>query len=889
MPPKPLKFRNDTEGRVRKTCPLGQILLPAATRGGFLRAAVLGVVSVVLLAQIINRNTAVIALPIFERLWGISQECSFEIKKASQSLDGPSHGFDGKTASCKREKDPQDISWIYTQFESSSLQTIQNVHLEIGFYVSEWQADDALLLQASNDDGSGWLTVAEFNADNLPPVELAILSYDLGAIANSDSGLERLQIQLLSPGRSSGESEMKLYLDEAVLLVTSEDAPTETPKATETLLPSSTAMPTETVLPPPTSTATSVLPTSPTETIAAGRTPMETLTSTATPGVSATIDPAYTPTLTVTIASSAEITPALPVATSTPVPEATLELANSNQVELLWGIEQACEYGIENPTNSIDSSFNERTGSCAGEFAKDRASWHFTSIQDSLFTHISDAILDVRFAFSGWVDDQINLEIFDGSEWLIIEQFVPTHRVPPDVMSTFSYPVGAILSSPEALNAASVRFTGVASNNQVDAITIHLDALRLRVAGGYPVVSSLAALPTPAIPFLALADAPVPGDPHGDHTQLADSCAACHRSHNSLGAVLRQGWPEEAVCFSCHSSAGPGTNLLPPFVNLVNTATRYFKHDVIQTSNAHQTGESNSGNFGTGNRHIECEDCHDPHNAARGAATAPILPLELAGITGVDPLWNGPGAPASYTWLPDADREYQVCFKCHSSFTSLPTYNPDGWNGSAYIADGLRKLTNANQGQVPDSRDLASEFNPNQASFHPVVAQGRNQSMPAGSFVNGWSQSSMVYCTDCHNNPNAAAEGSGPHGSPMLHILNGGANYSTVVSNGSARVSRAEVCFQCHNYDASVLGEGSITNFEYHKKHLDNDWGTTCYTCHDTHGSEQLHLINFDASAMTFLNGRNSRTAWYYDPVSGRAGCFLSCHGESHNPKQYTP
>ena len=889
MPPKPLNFRDDTEGRVRKTRRLGQILLPAAARGSFLRAVVLGVVLVVLFAQIINHNKTAIAVPIFERLWGTSQECSFIIKKANQSLDGLSHGFDGKTASCQREIDSQDLAWIYTQFESSSLQPIQAVHLEIGFYVSEWQADDELLLQASIDEGSGWLTIAEFNADNLPPVELTIQSYDLDATAISDIGLERFQIQLFSPGRASSESEMKLFIDEAVLLVTSEAAPTEAPIATETHLPSSTTMPTEINIPPPTSTATSILPSIPTETFTAGLTPTETFTSTATPSVSATIDPAYTPTLTVTITSSAEITPTLPVATSTPVPEATLALANSNQVEILWGSEQACVYGIENPANSIDSSFNERTALCGGEFAKDRASWHITSIQDSLFTHISDAILDVRFAFSGWVDDQINLEILNGGDWQLIEQFGPNHRLPPDVLSTYSYPVGAILSSPEVLNAASVRFIGVASNNQVDAITIHLDALRLRVAGGYPGVSSLAALPTPVIPFLALADAPAPGDPHGDHSPLPDSCAGCHRSHNSQGAVLRQGWPEEAVCFSCHSSAGPGTNLLPPFVNLVNTGTRFFKHDVTQTSSTHQAGESNSGNFGMGNRHIECEDCHDPHNAARGAATAPILPLELAGISGVDPLWNGPGAPTSYNWLPNADREYQVCFKCHSSFTSLPTYKPDGWNGSAYITDGLRKLTNAGQGQVPDSRDLAREFNPNQASFHPVVAQGRNQSMPAGSFVNGWSQTSMVYCTDCHNTPNASTEGSGPHGSPRLHILNGGANYSTVVSNGSARVSSAEVCFQCHNFDVYVLGEGNITNFEYHKKHLDNDWGTTCYTCHDTHGSEQLHLINFDASAMTFLNGRNSRTAWYNDPVSGQAGCFLSCHGESHNPEEYTP
>jgi len=146
--------------------------------------------------------------------------------------------------------------------------------------------------------------------------------------------------------------------------------------------------------------------------------------------------------------------------------------------------------------------------------------------------------------------------------------------------------------------------------------------------------------------------------------------------------------------------------------------------------------------------------------------------------------------------------------------------------------------------------------------------------------VNGWSQSCLVYCTNCHNNPNAATEASGSYGSSRLHILNGGANYSTVYTHGSTRVSAAEVCFYCHSYDVYILGEGNNTNFEYHKKHLDNDWGVTCYTCHDTHGSEQLQLINFEASVMTFINGKNR---------SGRAGYYLSCHGESHNPKEYTP
>jgi len=197
-------------------------------------------------------------------------------------------------------------------------------------------------------------------------------------------------------------------------------------------------------------------------------------------------------------------------------------------------------------------------------------------------------------------------------------------------------------------------------------------------------------------------------------------------------------------------------------------------------------------------------------------------------------------------------------------------------------------LTSTDPFQVPDQRDLAAAFNPNLASFHPVVTLGRNQNIQASTFVSGWSQSSMVYCTDCHQNPSSATQGTGPHGSPLLHILDGQANYSTVVQNQSPRVSDQEVCFICHSYQAYVTGDIETSNFRDHKKHLNEDWGVTCYTCHNSHGSEQLHLINFDASVMTFLNGTNSQTAWY-ETGNGGGGCWLVCHGKAHDPLEYGP
>ncbi len=267
---------------------------------------------------------------------------------------------------------------------------------------------------------------------------------------------------------------------------------------------------------------------------------------------------------------------------------------------------------------------------------------------------------------------------------------------------------------------------------------------------------------------------------------------------------------------------------------------------------------------------------------------------ELGKASGVDPVWTAVGAPASYTWLPRAEREYQVCFKCHSSFTSLPNYVADGWNGANYVANGLYKLELSTTTQAPDYRDLAVEFNPNNASFHPVVAQGRNQSIPAGSFVNGWSQTSMVYCSDCHSNANAATQGLGPHGSPLLHLLDGQNNYSTVDANQIP--ASGELCFKCHSYSVYV-NNGPATNTLFrdgnnnlHDLHVRGE-RAPCYVCHDTHGSEQLHLINFNTQVVTITGiNRNSQNAWEINPTTNERTCYLSCHNEGHGAgKSYTP
>ena len=138
----------------------------------------------------------------------------------------------------------------------------------------------------------------------------------------------------------------------------------------------------------------------------------------------------------------------------------------------------------------------------------------------------------------------------------------------------------------------------------------------------------------------------VPGidDPHVNYSANTSSCTACHGAHTANGIVLRQTWSEEDLCFACHADSGPGTNVQSAFAN-TNTTTGFFRHDVAAVSGVHRVGQSEGADYGGGNRHVECEDCHEPHEATRGQASAPMLQREMNDTSGVDPMWATPGPP----------------------------------------------------------------------------------------------------------------------------------------------------------------------------------------------------------------------------------------------------
>ncbi|MFZ4399129.1 MAG: cytochrome c3 family protein [Bacteroidales bacterium] len=395
-------------------------------------------------------------------------------------------------------------------------------------------------------------------------------------------------------------------------------------------------------------------------------------------------------------------------------------------------------------------------------------------------------------------------------------------------------------------------------------------------------------------------------------TANANTCLACHdNGHGSNKSTLIGPFAysgpgtgtdlmneEEGFCMNCHGASGIASVKVHLAFSGTNTATNFYKHDPNATYRKHLNGETLGASFGGANRHVECVDCHNPHGTKAGTATAPVLLPALTGATGVEPTYAGAGAPTGFVWKSSVNQEYQVCYKCHSSFTTLPTYIPGGWNSAALQADGLKKLTTiGTNGQVGETRDMAQEYNPNNASYHPVMAAGTNLNINAGTFQTGYTYTSRIYCSSCHSSDLSATPGygNGPHGSSNLHLLDGGSggssNYKTVHNEVTA-VTTA-VCTKCHQITSYYTGNTN-SRFGYHLYHVNNKTRAECYLCHDTHGSEQLHLINFNrngntTSCISAATG-TSQSAFVHAAGTAANTCNLTCHGTSHGGgKIYNP
>jgi predicted CXXCH cytochrome family protein len=493
----------------------------------------------------------------------------------------------------------------------------------------------------------------------------------------------------------------------------------------------------------------------------------------------------------------------------------------------------------------------------------------------------------------------------------------------------------------------------VAGTQQTNAAGVVYPLLPATSVSAVPAVYSPSSQPYPLIASTLSATDAQDGI-HGPYSMTTDRCAVCHSGHRAQAPSLLAKSSQSGLCLTCHGSAGLGgapAAYSDKDVPANDAASRsYYSHDGVGTSpmspktTSHTQAQldefSVASTGGQPNRHSECADCHNPHKvqgtpAANGAATTTGAPWEasgsLNGVSGVSVSNNAAGKAPTYTFLDGVTNlvttEYELCFKCHSGFTTLTSNT------------GLKPTQYA--------LDKGVEFNPKNASFHPVEAQGTNQSVKMAASLAGTSPyklwnftiGSTIRCLSCHATsttlgpagtpdptatpdptvtPPAPGSALPPHTSVNRGILL--RNYQDrVLKTTDAAYSSGDfaLCYVCHAEEpfanASKPAASNATNFPFHGLHVSallpvgEDTGTDintlgsgngkaiCAECHfrihsttnavGTQVIDGSRLVNFAPNVQPLVVGGS--ISWTPEGAPGTGSCTLTCHGYQHDALKY--
>jgi hypothetical protein len=334
---------------------------------------------------------------------------------------------------------------------------------------------------------------------------------------------------------------------------------------------------------------------------------------------------------------------------------------------------------------------------------------------------------------------------------------------------------------------------------------------------------------------------------HGDKSVMPKSCRACHR-----GMAMRI-TGEESACLTCHGGSSARAEMVEKGFLKGNKSNdlrdveaelrKPYNHPVLTVRGVHRQMEALPEEVVNAYRHSECIDCHNPHLAEKGKPFRGIAGKRLVNL------------------IVEIEQEYELCYKCHSDSANLP--------GTSTSKHTELKTTNP--------------------SFHPVEGEGKSTYVislrePYAARKERPGDISQISCSDCHGSDDANGP-RGPHGSNYRGLLR--LNYEMEDGRSESEYAYA-LCYKCHNR-SSILGNES---FPLHARHIagnsaGNQAGTSCFTCHDAHGSTKYpFLLRFDEDVVR--PNSEGKLEFKAQGVAARHGsCLLNCHGVEHSPKEY--
>lgn len=218
-----------------------------------------------------------------------------------------------------------------------------------------------------------------------------------------------------------------------------------------------------------------------------------------------------------------------------------------------------------------------------------------------------------------------------------------------------------------------------------------------------------------------------------------------------------------------------------------------------------------------------------------------VVSRSQRGVTGASVSYSGAWTRGTFAMVNEATYEYEICFKCHA--VTDATYNSVRYWNVTSPALGAARWT-----------DIGLEFNPNNISYHPVVAplpESGNRRLSTAALTGGWAPGLVMSCSDCHGRDTGnSATAQGPHGSTVKWMLTGTYQnwpFTSAAANGTetggtlltgtgtSTVPANNFCFNCHTWAA-----GGFAHTKSATGH-----GLACLDCHIRvpHGGKVPRLL----------------------------------------------